>query len=215
MPTDNYSSLLRMYATLAPCYDTKWKTYVAASVCETLKRVCIRPGDWVLDVGCGTGELLKAISLAVPEARLAGVDMSPEMLAIARAKSRDDLDLREGRAEALPFENEVCDMVVSSSAFHFFWCPTTALAEMRRGLRPSGDIVITDWCSDYPACFLYDLFLRLFSSTHFRTYSSKKFHQLLNEAKFYEVTVRRYKIDRGWGMMTATAKKNAHNNVCP
>ena len=152
-------------------------------------------------------ELLKAIFLAVPKARLAGVDMSPEMLAVARAKSRGDLDLREGHAEALPFENEACDVVVSSSAFHFFRRPTAALVEMHRVLRPSGSIVITDWCSDYPACFLYDLFLRLFSPAHFRTYSSKKLHQLLNEAKFSEVTVRRYKIDRGWGMMTATAKK--------
>jgi len=211
VPTDDDGPIRREYAALAPRYDIRWKAYVAESVRETLKRTRIRPGDRVLDVGCGTGELLAAISLAVPEARLAGVDISPEMLAVARAKSSGGLDLREGRAEALPFENETYDVVVSSSAFHFFRHPAAALAEMYRVLRPGGGIVLTDWCSDYPACFLHDRFLRLFSPAHFRTYGSKKFHQLIDSANFSEINIERYRISRWWGMMTATAKKDARD----
>ena len=207
VPADDYGSLRREYAALAPRYNIRWKSYIAASVRETLKRAHIRSHDRVLDVGCGTGELLKAISFAVPEARLAGIDVSLEMLKIARSKSSGSVDMREGCAEALPFEDGVCDVVVSSSAFHFFRYPAAALTEMHRVLRVGGRIVLTDWCSDYLACRLYDLILRLFSPGHFRAYNSKKISQLIYSEGFSEINIERYKISWLWGMMTVTAKK--------
>ena len=79
---------------------------------------------------------------------------------------------------------------------------------MSRVLKPSGRIVITDWCDDYLACRVCDVFLRALSRAHFRTYGSKECHGLLVEAGFAGVNVERYRINWVWGLMTATATKD-------
>lgn len=208
MEHNEYEPLRREYSRIASRYDTRWKFYVETSIRETLRRVHPAPGDRVLDVGCGTGALLEALSRAAPEAKFAGVDLSEEMLEIARHRLGEACDLRQGRAEALPFDDAEFDMVVSSNAFHFIRQPLAALREMRRVLKPGGRVVITDWCDDYLACRVCDLFLRVFSRAHFRTYGSGECSALLVEAGFAGVNLERYKIDWLWGMMTATAMKD-------
>src|SRR4030095_2393638 len=68
------------------------------------------PSDWVVaDLGCGTGPL--AVALAPHVARVIGIDASPAMLKAARraAASFPNVDLHEGRLEALPLADEACD----------------------------------------------------------------------------------------------------------
>ncbi|MBI4547411.1 MAG: methyltransferase domain-containing protein [Ignavibacteriae bacterium] len=208
MIRNEYEPIRREYLRLASRYDTRWKFYSKASIRETLRRLDVGCSDYVLDVGCGTGVLLKEVSLAVPEARLAGVDLSPEMLEVARHKLGAEVDLRQGRAEALPFDDEAFDLVVSTNVFHFIRNPVGAVVEMFRVLRPSGRVVITDWCDDYLACRVCDLFLRVLRRAHFRTYGSGECRNLLVEANFVNVHVERYRISWLWGLMTATAGKD-------
>ncbi len=80
---------------------------------------------------------------------------------------------------------------------------------MARVLRPNGRLVVTDWCDDYVACRICDLWLRLFNRAHFRTYGEKQCRQLLEQAGFTAVRVDRYKINWLWGLMTAAAQKRA------
>ena len=202
-----YESIRREYSKLAPDYDTRWQTYVEASIRETLANLCIGQSARILDIGCGTGELLRALGLAAPGSDLTGVDISPEMLGIARRKLDRCVELKEGQAEALPFEDESFDCVVSTNAFHFVRRPMSALQEMLRVLRPSGGVVITDWCDDYLACRVCDRFLRWLGRTDGRVYGSQACRVLLTDACFRDVNVQRYKISWLWGMMTATAKK--------
>lgn len=84
MNQNEYEPLQREYSRIASSYDARWKFYVEASIRETMGRLHVAPEDRVLDVGCGTGALLKALSLAAPRARLAGVDLSGDMLTLAR-----------------------------------------------------------------------------------------------------------------------------------
>jgi SAM-dependent methyltransferase len=105
----------------------------------------IRPGQDVLDVGCGTGVLACAAAERVgPRGRVVGLDPNEQMLAVARRKSTA-VAWRLGRAESLPFDEASFDAVVSQFALMFFESKPAAIAEMLRVLRPRGRLVIAVW----------------------------------------------------------------------
>lgn len=197
----------REYARLAAGYDVRWSFYIEATIQAALKRLAPRPGDKVLDVGCGTGALLESVSRASPGACLSGVDLSPEMLAVASARLGGSAELSEGRADNLPFTDAAFDMVVSTSVLHYLRRPDAALTEMERVLKPGGRAVVVDWCHDYLACRGCDFFLHLFNRAHGRTFGRAACERFMLDAGFEQVGVEAYKINWLWGLMTASGTK--------
>ncbi len=195
------------YSRLAKEYDTRWDHYVKTTLRETLKRIDIHAGEKLLDVGCGTGVLLETLEKARPDIELSGVDPTEEMLEMARKRVSPKIQLEQGWAEELPFEADSFHVVVSCNVFHYIRQPADALKEVMRVLKPSGRLFITDWCDDYVACRICDIFLRMFNEAHFKTYRKKECRDLLLQAGFSRVTVESYKISWLWGMMTAAAYK--------
>jgi ubiquinone/menaquinone biosynthesis C-methylase UbiE len=206
----SFSSLIEMvdpvvaeYAKTAERYDGKWAFYVEATTRETLRRMPVTPTARVLDVGCGTGELLRRLRAKYPDAVLAGLDPVPEMLAVARGKLNGREDLRIGYADSLPWGPGSFDVVVSCNMFHYITHPAQALREMARVLRPGGLLVLTDWCDDYLACHVCNLYLRLTNRAFYKTYREAECLDLLADAGFSDVKLERYKINWLWGLMTA------------
>jgi SAM-dependent methyltransferase len=113
----------------------------------------IQPGDRVLDVACGTGVLAReAASRVGPTGAVTGLDLSPEMLAVA-ARMSPGLRWQQGSAEALPFAEKSFDAVVSQFGLMFFPDPVAGLREMMRVLVPGGRLAVAVWGSlaDTPA----------------------------------------------------------------
>jgi SAM-dependent methyltransferase len=131
---------------LVPALMEEWAPQVADAA-------GIRPGDQVLDVACGTGVLTReAASRAGPTGAVTGLDLSPEMLAVA-ARLSPGLRWQQGSAEALPFADQSFDAVVSQFGLMFFPDPVAGLREMRRVLVPGGRLAVAVWGSlaDTPA----------------------------------------------------------------
>ena len=103
----------------------------------------------VLDVACGTGNA--TIPAAKLAARVTGLDFSPGLLAIAREHGADamvEVDWIEGDAQALPFEDDSFDRVISCFGHMFAPDHKRTADEMRRVCRPDGRIAIACWTPD-------------------------------------------------------------------
>jgi SAM-dependent methyltransferase len=106
----------------------------------------IGSGQRVLDVACGTGVV--SVTAARAGAQVTGLDLTPELLQVARENSRIadlPIDWHEGDAEALPFEAAAFDVVVSQYGHIFAPRPDVAIAEMLRVLKPGGTIAFSTW----------------------------------------------------------------------
>jgi len=102
------------------------------------------PGVVVGDLGCGSGRI--AATLAPYARAVVGVDASPEMLAVARARlaGLGNVELVQGRIEELPLPTASLDLALVVHLLHHVADPAVALAEVARVLRPGGRLVIAD-----------------------------------------------------------------------
>jgi SAM-dependent methyltransferase len=118
----------------------------------------------ILDVGCATGRLLERLAAAGAR-RLAGADLAPRILEVARAKlDRHGVagDLREADTEtALPWPDGTFDAVVSTGVVHHLCRPADALAEIGRVLLPGGQLVVADASFFTPVRELFNVALRI------------------------------------------------------
>lgn len=101
----------------------------------------------VLDVGCGTGRLLRAAQPRFPDARLEGVDAAAEMVRQAQAELAEDsrIAFRQGTAEQLPFRDGEFDLVFSTMTFHHWSDQSRGAAEIGRVLAGGGRWVLADF----------------------------------------------------------------------
>lgn len=154
----------RMFASIARSYDLNNRLHSFGRDVSWRRRAVrlagVRPGDDVLDVACGTGDLTRAFSRAGPR-RVVGLDFTPEMLDIACEKSGVSRGLRpdhalppgaapspeylDGDATRLPFADASFDIVSIAFGLRNVGDPARALREFRRVLRPGGRLVVLEF----------------------------------------------------------------------
>jgi ubiquinone/menaquinone biosynthesis C-methylase UbiE len=109
-----------------------------------------RPGERVLDVGCGTGIVARQVASRLGAGdTITGLDLSPNMLAVARATAAQEgvefIEWREGSAEQLPFPGSSFDLVLCQFALMFFADKAAAIAEIRRVVTGTGRVLVSVW----------------------------------------------------------------------
>ena len=101
-----------------------------------LEWLAAQPGESILDLGCGDGQLTARI--AATGANVIGVDASPQMAAAARTRG---IKVDEAQAESLPYASRTFDAVFSNAALHWVRGQDAMMAEVRRVLKPGGRFV--------------------------------------------------------------------------
>ena len=119
---------------------------IETSAQEFIDRLELKPGDRVLDVACGSGNL--SIPAARAGAIVTGVDIAPNLLEQGRARAAaENLTIKfdEGDAESLPYDAAAFDVVVSMFGAMFAPRPELVASELVRVCRPGGRIAMANW----------------------------------------------------------------------
>ena len=144
---------------LLPFYDTfTWLLGVPRIHRRLVELAAIEPGHRVLEIGCGPGGLVLRAQRMHPDAEIVGLD--PDPLALAKARRKADRAGRpvrfdQGKAGELPYPDESFDRVLSSFMFHHLDDAEKrrALAEVRRVLRPGGQLHLVDVAGHHRGTF--------------------------------------------------------------
>jgi demethylmenaquinone methyltransferase/2-methoxy-6-polyprenyl-1,4-benzoquinol methylase len=146
--TDRNRAAQELFAPLGPTYDRyarllsfgqdpRWRSFLVS-------RLEIGSEARVLDVACGTG----AVSVEIIRrygARVVGVDQSASMLEEARRRVGSRIELREARAEALPFEDASFDALTFTYLLRYVDDPKATMRELARVVRPGGRVAMLEF----------------------------------------------------------------------
>ena len=129
----------------AATYDNDIKGQHARSLYPViLKKLSEIPYHTALDLGCGTGEMMRLILQQNKDTSLYGIDLSEKMLEVAKEKLGNHVNLILSDSEQLPFSDSFFDVVYCNDSFHHYPAPDKVLSEVYRVLKPNGIFVMCD-----------------------------------------------------------------------
>ncbi len=150
MAQDPHRWQVGVWDQMADVYEREIDQRFVPVIEHLLAYASLAPGEHAVDLGTGTGAVaILAADAVAPDGEVIAVDISPEMLEVARrrasAVSPLDIDFRQGGAEAIPCEDERADVVLASLSLMYVIDRPQAAREISRVLRPGGRFVGAVW----------------------------------------------------------------------
>jgi SAM-dependent methyltransferase len=135
---------------MSPIYLREVDNRFTEIIDGVIRRAALRPGQQVLDLGAGTGSVaVKASSSVTPGGNVTAVDISPEMLGLARQRTAamglSNITFLESRAEEIPTHSSQFDAVLACLSLMYVIDRAAAAREIARVLRPGGRFVAAVW----------------------------------------------------------------------
>ena len=172
------------YNKQAGIYDEKGDgKFVAPMYGEIINRVINANPKKILDVGCGTGNVLIRLS-SNEELSLYGLDISENMIEIAKKNLGNKAELKVGDSEYMPWEDNSFDVIVCNASFHHYPNPEKVLLEMRRVLKSKGTLIIGDPTAPVIIRQLLNLKFKRSNNGDYRLYSKIEIEELLIKCDF-------------------------------
>lgn len=172
----------------AATYDTDMRGQHARSLYPILlERLSHISYQSALDLGCGTGEMIKQIMQSDNHKELYGIDLSEEMLSVAKGKLPDQVKLLLGDSESLPFPDNFFDVVYCNDSFHHYPAPQNVLSEVQRVLKPGGTFLMGDCWQPYIGRMIMNFYMRHSKEGDVRIYSETEMVSMLSEY-FHDVS---------------------------
>ncbi len=184
--SDN-NSTVKQYKSLARSYDSRFQEFINVTTDKMAALANITPGEKVLDLGCGTGEMLFKLGKEYPNVGLlAGIDASEDMLELAKTKLKPfkAASLELGSIEKLPYPDEHFDLIVSSGVVHYVVDIASMSKEAFRVLKPQGRILLIDMAKESMVTKISSLLRRITDPGTVRYYSLHSASDLLRAQDF-------------------------------
>jgi len=142
--SDDVKRFDRWSKTYEACWGQRFFDGVHTRMLDLLESAAptLKPST-VLDVGCGTGRLLRKVAARWPTARIIGVDAAPGMVEVAKSLAPSG-EFHQGFAESLPLPDASVDLAFSSISLHHWRDASSGMREMARVLRPEGWFCLAD-----------------------------------------------------------------------
>ena len=200
----------------AQSYNQQWRTFTErtqAAVLPSIETALSQQQDHqlrILDVGCGTGLLLKRLAECFPDAELYGIDTSASMLEQAQRAlintPRSHLAqaaLSSSGHVNLPFATSSFDLITCTNTLHYFRKPVVVLRGLRELLVPLGHVVIEDYTlRSFPLPWhIFEWAIKLYDPQHVRLYTPSDVQLFSKQANFQVLHMHMFPIDffcQGW-----------------
>jgi ubiquinone/menaquinone biosynthesis C-methylase UbiE len=127
-----------------------------------------------LDLGCGTGEMIKMILEQDAQKSLTGIDLSEKMLEIAKGKLNDRAKLLLGDSEHLSFQDGTFDVVYCNDSFHHYPAPENVLAEVKRVLKTGGLFLMGDCWQPFIGRTIMNFYMKCSNEGDVKIYSEQE-----------------------------------------